>query len=579
MKRRWRGAGSCRTRIEAVVKRSAPTATRLAGLALAILVVTLPGRVAAQEPRTAPATGRVNLTAGIVADDEPSTLVFFNRPIVSLRARALGRRPSERTAAAVRVLDDLVGQGVTGPIELRPFDGGVMVEVGSRTAFALTSVDIDELSGETLDGVGQQTVVHLQQALAEAREARAPGVLLFGAALALLALSATGGVLWLIARGHGAVTSRLIAASERNIAKSGLADLDVLRASRLFEFQQRFASIMFVVAGLIVAYIGITYTLRRFPFTRPWGESMTGFMLTTIENLAAGMLRAVPGLFTVLLIAMIARFMARLIRLWFDAVERGQVTARWIYPDTAQPTRRLLTTLLWLFAIVMAYPYLPGSQTEAFKGVSVFVGLMVTLGSSGLVNQIMSSFMITYSRALRLGDFIRAGDVEGTVTHLGILSTKLKTVFGEEVTVPNAVIIASTITDYSRSAELHGAVTQTSVTIGYDTPWRQVQALLLLAAARTPGLRREPKPHVLQMSLDDYYVKYTLCVCLEDQHRRLHTLHALHAQIQDLFNDYGVQIMSPNYVLDPKTPKVVAKKDWFAAPAASEPDSSDSADA
>jgi small-conductance mechanosensitive channel len=126
------------------------------------------------------------------------------------------------------------------------------------------------------------------------------------------------------------------------------------------------------------------------------------------------------------------------------------VTARWIHPETAQPTRRLLTALLWLFAIVMAYPYLPGSQTEAFKGVSVFLGLILTLGSSGVVNQIMSGFMITYSRALRLGDFVRAGDVEGTVMHLGVLSTKIRTVFSEEVTVPNAVIIGQTITDYSR---------------------------------------------------------------------------------------------------------------------------------
>jgi small-conductance mechanosensitive channel len=227
--------------------------------------------------------------------------------------------------------------------------------------------------------------------------------------------------------------------------------------------------------------------------------------------------------------------------------------------------------MLWLFAIVMAYPYLPGSNTEAFKGVSVFLGLMLTLGSSGLVNQIMSGFMITYSRALRMGDFVRAGDVEGTVTHLGVLSTKIRTLLSEEITVPNAVIIGQTITDYSRLGDTHGVFTPTSLTIGYDAPWRQVQSLLLLAADRTPGLRRTPEPIVLQASLDDFYVKYTLYVALEVQESRLLTLHALHAHIQDLFNEYGVQIMSPNYVLDPAAPKVVAKKDWFAAPARPDP--------
>ncbi len=222
---------------------------------------------------------------------------------------------------------------------------------------------------------------------------------------------------------------------------------------------------------------------------------------------------------------------------------------------------------MWVFAIVVAYPYLPGSQTDAFKGVSVFLGLMVTFGSSGLVNQIMSGFMITYSRALRVGDFVRIGDVEGTVTHLGVLSTKVKTLRQEEVTIPNAVVVAQTTTDYSRTSETEGVFTPTSVTIGYDTPWRQVQSLLLLAAERTAGLRREPKPLVLQTALEDFYVKYTLFVCLERQQSRLITLDALHANIQDLFNEYGVQIMSPNYVLDPAAPKVVPKQNWFAAPA------------
>src|SRR4030095_8981403 len=143
---------------------------------------------------------------------------------------------------------------------------------------------------------------------------------------------------------------------------------------------------------------------------------------------------------------------------------------------------------------------------------SVFLGHIVTLGSSGLVNQMMSGFMITYSRALRAGDFVRIGDVEGTVTHLGVLSTKVRTVRQEEVTIPNAVVVTQTTTDYSRLAETEGVLTPTSVTIGYDAPWRQVHALLLSAAERTSGLRKEPKPFVLQVSLDDFYVKYTLLV-------------------------------------------------------------------
>jgi small-conductance mechanosensitive channel len=183
----------------------------------------------------------------------------------------------------------------------------------------------------------------------------------------------------------------------------------------------------------------------------------------------------------------------------------------------------------------------------------------------------MSSFMVTFARALRVGDFVRIGDVEGTVVHLGVLSTKIRTLLSEEVTIPNAVVVAQTTTNYSRLADVEGVLTDTTVTIGYDAPWRQVHALLLKAAERTPGIRPTPVPRVFQRGLEDFYVRYTLYVCLERQEDRLVTLDALHANIQDLFNEYGVQIMSPNYVFDPSAPKVVPKGGWFAAPAQSPP--------
>jgi len=351
------------------------------------------------------------------------------------------------------------------------------------------------------------------------------------------------------------------------VARSGIADVTSLRASRLLDVERWLITATAVACGAVVIYATVGFVLRRFPYTRPWGESMRSALLAMLAHAGLGLASAIPGLLTVVLIVVGARFCSRLIVIWFNAIESGRLTPRWIYPETAQPTRRLLIGLLWTLALVVAYPYLPGSQTEAFKGVSVFFGLMVTFGSSGLVNQIMSGFMITYSRALRIGDFVRIGDVEGSVIQLGVLSTKVRTLRHEEVTIPNAVVVAQTTTDYSRFSETDGVFTPTSVTIGYDAPWRQVQSLLVLAAERTAGVRREPRPVVLQSSLEDFYVKYTLLICLERQESRPFTLHALHGHIQDLFNEYGVQIMSPNYVMDPGAPKLVPRKDWYAAPA------------
>ena len=221
---------------------------------------------------------------------------------------------------------------------------------------------------------------------------------------------------------------------------------------------------------------------------------------------------------------LVARFAIRLSNLAFEAAEHGTLKLPWVYPETAQPTRRLVTGLLWVFALALAYPYLPGSETDAFKGVSVFVGLIISLGSSGIVNQVMSGLTLTYSRALHVGDFVKIGDHEGTVVHLGSLSTKLKTARREEVTIPNAVVVSHTTTNYSRHADGEGVFVPTSITIGYDVPWRQVHALMLLAAERTNGLRREPPPRVLQTALQDFYVQYTLLACLEHAHLRVPTL-------------------------------------------------------
>jgi small-conductance mechanosensitive channel len=320
-------------------------------------------------------------------------------------------------------------------------------------------------------------------------------------------------------------------------------------------------------AALFVIIVTVAFSLRQFPYSRPWGESMRGFLLRTIFDLGLGIADAIPGLFTAAIIFLIARFIVRLLGLWFSAAERGQIKARWIYPETAKPTRRLAAIFVWLFALVVAYPYLPGSQTEAFKGVSVFLGLMITFGSSGLVNQLMSGLMVVYSRAVRVGSFVRVGDVEGVVTQIGTLSLKVRTLRNEEVTIPHGVVVSQTTTDYSRNSDADGVFITTTVTIGYDAPWRQVEALLLMAAERTPGIRRSPAPIVLQAGLEDFYVKYTMWFCLERQESKPFTMDVLHANIQDLFNEYGVQIMSPNYVFDPSAPKVVPKKDWFAAPA------------
>jgi len=546
--------------------------SRVAAL-LALLVMPLPPLLA-QEPSTPPPaqpdatqpTAAQTLGIAVEPSDAPVTLTYFNRSILVLRAQVMGRSPDERRAIAVRAMDDLVERRQIGPVTATPAAGGMLLEVGGRVFAGITPTDVDTLAGETLEGVADLAVARAGQALAEADEARRVQVWLRGGVLTVLAMAASAGLLWGIGRIRRALNARLAQLAERAVSRSGLAHQYSLQASGLLiTFRRRLVTFVTTVLQLFVLYSLVTFTLRRFPYTRPWGETLRESMLDTVANLGLGMLQAIPSLFTVLVILIIARAVTLLLEPWFTAVERGAVHVSWMHAETAPTTRRLVIAGVWLFAAAMAFPYVPGSETDAFRGISVALGLMVTLGSSGLVNQVMSSFVVTYSRALRLGDYVRIGDVEGTIVHIGMLSTKLRTVRSEEVTIPNAVVVSQTTTDFSRLPD--AVLTPIPIAVGYGVPWRQVHELLRMAAERTPGVRTNPPPRVLQSGLEDMAVHYTLLVGLEQQHTRGLVLSALRANVLDLFNEYGVPIVTPSYEADPPEPKVVPKSEWYAAPA------------
>jgi small-conductance mechanosensitive channel len=544
--------------------------------AVAVLAFTAGGPAHAQpSPQGTPGAAAATAPEGIgeilrraAVRDEPATLTYQNRAIVTLRARVLTRTAAERADSAVRLLDRLVDEGLaTSPATVRDVDGVATVMIGRHVVFAVLPEDVDELSGETPQQTAADAVARLDRAVAEALELRTPRRLVAAAARSLAGSALYLLLLWGVWRLHRNLVERLPRTAEERLGRLAKGDAQLVRASHAPEYLRRLVTLAAVVGGVVLTYWWLFFVLRQFPYTRPWGEAMRGYLLGQIGSAGLAIAHAIPDLFTILLIVIVIRFLARLANLLFEAVEHGRFQVPWIYPETVNPTRRLTVALLWLFGLILAYPYLPGSQSEAFKGVSVFIGLIISLGSSGIVNQLMSGFTITYSRALRVGDFVRVGEVEGRVLQVGALSTKIKTPRREDVTIPNAVVVSQVTTNFSRYADTEGVFVPTSVTIGYDAPWRQVRALLLLAAARTSGVRREPAPNVLQTALQDFYVQYTLLVSLEDPSRRLVTLNALHENIQDAFNEHGVQIMSPNYEADPNAPKIVPKEKWFAAPA------------
>lgn len=502
-------------------------------------------------------------------DVAPATLSFWNREIAVLRDTYRERSPAERVEAAQARLAALPEVGVVPTLRLDLVDGGsgrrALLRAGSDPLFGLGEGDLDPDSATTLERAGEAALARLQEALAAREAQRQWPHLLRSLALAVVATALFALLAWGLLRLRRRALDRLHAAIDRRLGRPSLSGFDFTQALLGLErFAVRGAGFALLAT---LAYLWLAFVLSRFPFTQPWGTRLGEYLTERLASLALGFVGAIPGVFTVAVIFLVTRAVAQLAAQFFDAVEQRRIEIGWLEPETVRATRRLVGVLIWVFALTVAYPHIPGSSSDAFKGVSVFVGLMVSLGSAGMVNQVMSGLVAVYSRALKPGDYVRVGEHEGLITEVGLLSTKMHTRRREEITIPNAVLVGTSSVNYSRLAGEQGAIVATSVTIGYDSPWRQVHALLLLAAERTPALRREPRPRVLQRALSDFYVEYQLLAHLDRPEERLQALSDLHAQIQDAFNEFGVQIMSPNFEAQPAEPVLVPRERWHDAPA------------
>ncbi|MGL6110743.1 MAG: mechanosensitive ion channel family protein, partial [Rubrivivax sp.] len=459
------------------------------------------------------------------------------------------------------------GQGLTVGTVDRP--EGTLVQIDGATMFALTPDDTADRTLAAARDAAQQAAAVLQQAIEETRESRDMKSLLRALGVTALATAMLGALLWALRWGRRKVEGWMIGATVAHADRLRVGGVDVVQREGLVRFERWLASAVYWLVVALLIYEWLSLALGQFPYTRAWGEQLNDFLFGLITRFVLAILHAVPDLLAAALIFWLAWLLTRMLRGFFGKVGSGQVKVSWLGADVALTTSRLCVAVVWLFALVMAYPYLPGSDTEAFKGLSVLVGLMLSLGASNLVGQVASGLILTYTRAFHDGEFVRIDQHEGTVLKLGSFTTRLRTGMGEELTISNSQVLGAVTRNYSRVVKGKGFIIDTTVTIGYDTPWRQVNALLVEAARRTPGVLADPPPHVFQTALSDFYPEYRLvCQAVPTEPRpRAEVMSQLHANIQDLFNEHGVQIMSPHYLGDPANAKVVPRDQWYAAPA------------
>ena len=321
--------------------------------------------------------------------------------------------------------------------------------------------------------------------------------------------------------------------------------LDTQRQVNLLIF---LSNLLRYVIMLLQLLITIPLLFAIFPQTKGLAYQIFSYIWNPIKNILVGIVDYIPNLFAILIICFAVKYLVRLVHYLSREVEAGRLKFGGFYPDWAMPTYHIIRFLLYAFMIAMIYPYLPGAKSGVFQGISVFIGLIVSLGSSTVIGNVIAGLVITYMRPFKLGDRIQLNDTTGNVIEKTPLVTRIKTPKNEVVTIPNSFIMSSHTVNYSASAREYGLIIHSEVTIGYDAPWRQVHQLLMEAALNTPGVIDDPRPFVLETSLSDWYPVYQINAYIREADKLAQIYSDLHQNIQDRFNEAGVEIMSPHYM-------------------------------
>ena len=499
---------------------------------------------------------------------DPALVKLFNRPIIVLRSSVFGHSPAERVKNIEERFSENVKAGKINTVSTQPSAEGMVIMMDGELLMLFSNKDLDPFSKDTMETTIRGAIHKIENVLELIRKQKDPKTNLIGAGLTLAGLLIYVALIILLRRIQRWIKPKIDRFEEdldRKLRELGYSSYFI--RINVFDLLSR---LIYWSALIFCTYAFIAFTLNQFPYTEPWGKKLGSYIIDIIAGLSAKTVDSTPNLFVVLIIFMITYCFVRISKAFFNQVAKGDIVLSWLDPEAALPTSKIFITIIWVFGVVMAYPYIPGSNTDAFKGIGVFLGLLISLGASSMVGQIIGGMVLMYSRAMKVGEIVHIGEYYGKVLEIGFFSTKLRTMKNEEINIPNSVLMGSITKNYSRLAKSEGLILHSTVTIGYDAPWRQVHSMLLNAAEKTACLQKTPPPFVLQKALGDFYVEYEINAYMEKPEGILKSMTELHKNIQDEFNKHGVQIMSPHFVAQPEGKVWVPEEKWNEAPAKKE---------
>ena len=533
-----------------------------------ILLLSVAGLVSLSiVPSARPQPGAGPPAAGILPDLTMAQVEVDGRKLFEVRG--MRGYPAARRAREVgELIADLADDPKLSPESLVIKQAERSTQILNGDNIILRVFDADaEIEGLQRDILAEIYIGRIKEAIVDYRRERTSEYLSKGAlraGIATLIIAAVLFGLFKLVHWVGRVLERRL---ERHIKSLEKKSHEILRADRFLKIFHWILKVISIAAALLLSYYYLQYVFGIFPWTRAFGYWMLALITNPIVKIGKAIIAYIPKLIFLIILIFITRYLIKVLRLFFDSLSHRSKTLSNFDPEWAKPTFKIVRIVLILLAVVLAYPYIPGSSSDAFKGVSIFIGVIFSLGSTSVIANIMAGYTMIYRRAFKVGDRVRINDAVGDVTAIRMLVTHIRSLKNEELILPNSIVIDSQIINYSALARSEGLILHTTVGIGYEVPWRQVEAMLLAAAERTPGLRKEPAPFVLQTSLGDYAITYELNAYCPDAHNMIPLYSKLRGNILDLFNEYGVAIMTPSYVADTPEPKIVHKDDWYQVPA------------
>lgn len=366
-------------------------------------------------------------------------------------------------------------------------------------------------------------------------------------AMALLLIPVIVLIIYLLRRFFRWTAGKIAAQEGKLIKEYKIKNYTLLNAQKQVQFFTWLNNILKWFFILLTIYFALPVLFGIFPWTKNLTGLLLGYLLTPVKNIGLAIWHYLPNLFTIAVILVVFRYAIKGLRYLKSEIAYGRLHITGFYPEWAEPTFQIMRVLSYAFILVVIFPYLPGSDSPIFKGVSVFLGFLFTFGSAGSLSNLIAGFVLTYMRLFKLGDRIQVGDVTGDVIEKNMLVTRVRTIKNEIISIPNSAIMSSHTINYSSDAAGRGLILHTTVTIGYDVPWRDMHRALTDAALQTNGIIPDPAPFVLQTGLQDFYVSYQLNAYTKEANKQVEIYSLLHQNILDICNERGIEIMSPHY--------------------------------